>query len=300
MSKFALKIAAKLQKKPEISLIICTHNRADLLNQSLAHYASISTTVPFEILVVLNACNDNSLEVVTRHQQQIKNLNYVIEHKIGHSNARNAGWQHAKAPFVFYMDDDAYPDNQLVDILSTHLTNHNIVCISGHTKYWSANSPQWIKPELVEVPLFRNDFGPLPEAGYINGCACGFNVESLQKNGGFNPDVGMKGNKLGYYDEIYLQDKLRSQGETIYYDPNLIVYHQSHQKTTLSFLKAAYAKGKSKKLVRKRNVTKLLAHTSISLIMATIRLPFMAVKLGGRHAIIHEFKEPFRLAGQLF
>jgi glycosyltransferase involved in cell wall biosynthesis len=299
MSKFALKIAAKLHKNPEISLIICTHNRAELLNESLNYYHSLEIKGSFEIIVVLNACTDHSLEIVKKYSTTLANLRYVVEDKLGHSNARNAGWKNAHAPFVFYIDDDAYPESDLVKNLLSLLVNNNISCVSGHTKYWKSNSPSWIKPDLVEIPLLLESFGELPKSGYINGCACGFQKEVLEELGGFNPKVGMKGSKLGYYDEIYIQDILRKQNRTIHYAPELIVNHQSHQKSPLDFLKSAFAKGRSKKKVREIGFFKTTLKFCYATIIAIINLPLSIMRHGFNYAIVSQLKEPVRILGQL-
>lgn len=242
-----------MHKKPEISIIICTHNRAATLKSSLEHYKYLSAHVPYEVLVVVNACTDNTLKVVHQVMSEIPQLAYIVEDKIGHSNARNAGLNSAKAPFVFYIDDDAYPDKHLIDNLSHLLKTHDIKCISGITKYWDKSSPKWIRASFVEVSEFRKDFGKMPHQGYINGCACGFSKSLLLVLGGFDPKLGMNAKNIGYYDEIAVQKIFEAAGHTIYYDPSLIIYHQSHSKTVVQFLQSSYSKGKFRSQVKQTN-----------------------------------------------
>jgi glycosyltransferase involved in cell wall biosynthesis len=255
-----------LHKKPEISIIICTHNRAATLKSSLEYYKLLSTQVPYEVLVVVNACTDDTLEVVKQYMTDLPQLSFVLEPNIGHSNARNSGLNSAKAPFVFYIDDDAYPDTHLIDNLSNLLKTNDIKCISGNTKYWDQSSPKWIKPSSVEVPFLRKDFGEMPSNGHINGCACGFSKSILLELGGFDPSLGMNAQNIGYYDEVAAQENIEAAGHTIYYDPTLIVYHQSHCKTVVQFLQSSYYKGKYRSQVKQINKFNTLVLCILNLI----------------------------------
>lgn len=300
MSIFAFKIAAKLHKKPEITLIICTHNRADVLRESLSKYVGIQSELAFEILIVLNACTDKSKKVVEEFATTLPQLSWVEEEKIGHSNARNCGYKNAKANFVFYIDDDAYPAEDLITLLGQHLKKQPIDCISGRTIYWPAESPKWIVPSLVEVPKFRNDFGPLPEGTYINGCACGFSIKALELVGGFNAEIGMKGKELGYFDEVYVQEKLAHKNVSILYDAALEVYHKSHIQTAKGFLKAAYAKGKSRKFNHRTYRFKTLIGFMLSTLRGVLYFVKDVFKMPVKTALVKHLSTPFVYLGQLF
>jgi glycosyltransferase involved in cell wall biosynthesis len=265
----------------------------------LSFYASIKAEIDYEILVVANACTDHTLDVIKKHTATNTTIRHVELATIGHSNARNAGWKSANAPFVFYVDDDAYPKANLIDELYRLINSNSIDCISGRTVYWDYNSPKWIKPSLVEVPLFRDDFGDMPSHGYINGCACGFSIQALKKAGGFNPKAGMTGKKIGYYDEIYMQDRVQSLGHIIHYSPELIVHHQSHQKTILAFFKAHYLQGKSRKQFFTLSIPYVAYGTLVSLIKGTVYL----LPNWGKHGIsvgtVKSYSSFFYYLGQL-
>jgi glycosyltransferase involved in cell wall biosynthesis len=284
---------------PSISLIVCTHNRADILDHSLSFYANIKTEVNYDILIVANACTDHTLDIIKKHTATNTKIRHVEQDSIGHSNARNAGWKNANAPFVFYIDDDAYPNPNIIDELYRLINSNSIDCISGRTVYWDYNSPKWIKPSFVEVPTFREDFGEMPSRGYINGCACGFSIQALKKAGGFNPRAGMSGKKIGYYDEIYMQDKLKSLGHTIHYSPELIVHHQSHQKKITAFFKSHYLKGKSRKQFAALSTFKAAYYSLVSLTKGTVYLLPNWVKHGTSAGTVKSYSSFFYYLGQL-
>ena len=283
---------------PSISLIVCTHNRADILDHSLSFYASIKAEIDYEILVVANVCIDHTLNVIRKHTATNPRITQVEKTTIGHSNARNAGWENANAPFIFYIDDDAYPNPNIIDELYRLINSKSINCISGRTVYWDYNPPKWIKPSFVEVPTFREDFGEMPSHGYINGCACGFSIQALKKAGGFNPKVGMTGKKIGYYDEIYMQDKLKSLGHIIHYSPELIVNHQSHL-IIITFFKTHYLQGKSRKQFAAFSTFKVAYYTLVSLMKGNVYLLPNWVKHGSSPGTVKSYSSFFYYLGQL-
>lgn len=286
-----------MHKNPEISLIICTHNRDATLNESLTYYNRIETKIEYEVIVVLNACTDSSEDVVKQAMHKNPKIRIVNEPKPGLSNARNRGWKEARSPFVFYIDDDAYPQQNIITLLSDY-DKEEVKCISGVTKYWDANSPTWIKAEFVEVPLFRETFGKMPEGGYINGCACGFNKQLLADVGGFDPSYGMVAKKVGYYDEVLAQRAIQENNTPIYYDPNLAVYHQSHCKTADQFLKSAYYKGvfraKHEQVVSWKSAVLGIYHS----IVGTAKFLLIFWVVGTSQALVKCFSLPFIYFGQ--
>ena len=282
-----------------ISLVICTHNRADTLDKSLDYYKRISSVKPYEILIVANACTDHTLDIVKKHKEHNSKIRLVEEPKLGHSNARNCGWKNAQSRFVFYIDDDAYPSGNLVDELNLLLETNTIHCISGRTVYWNYNSPKWITPELVETPKYLSEFGKLPKGGYINGCACGFSLKALQACGGFNPKVGMMGKKTGYFDEVYVQEKLATLGYDIYFSPALRVYHQSHKKTVWEFLKAYYTQGKSSKQYKSTPYFSTIYHLVYASFSAMANLLPYTFKSGLKAGIVKSHSSFYYYLGRL-
>ncbi|MBT8327555.1 MAG: glycosyltransferase family 2 protein, partial [Bacteroidia bacterium] len=239
MSIFALKIAAKLHKKPEISIIICSHNRANNLNEVLPYYAQLNAKIPHEIVVVLNACTDNSIDIVKIQQEQNSQIRFVFEEVVGASNARNRGWKESLADFVFYIDDDAFPVSSLLEDIKDVLINETVVSFTGRTLYWRKNDPMWIKNTYVEMPLLSETQMVMHTKGHINGCACGFKKEILEEVGGFHTDLDMKGKKIGYGVEEYIRLEILKAGYPTIYCPNIKVWHQSHSKTVNDFLKSS-------------------------------------------------------------
>src|SRR5690606_5800083 len=99
----------------EVSVVVCTRNRAAQLQTMLAHYTNVQTDVPWELVIVDNGSTDNTSAVLAEFMPQARfPMRVVQETKPGLSRARNTGWRAAKADIVAFSDDDCYPERDFV------------------------------------------------------------------------------------------------------------------------------------------------------------------------------------------
>jgi len=86
-----------------ISIIIPTHNRADLLRDAIE---SVLSQEPWEgtleIIVVNDASNDNTAEIVAKYPS----VRYFETNQQSAGGARNIGIQQAKGDWLAFLDDD--------------------------------------------------------------------------------------------------------------------------------------------------------------------------------------------------
>lgn len=89
---------------PKVSVIIPTHNRSGCLKLAIASVLN-QTYQDFEIIVVDDASNDNTVEIVeTFNEERIK---YIRHEKCkGPAGARNTGVKNASGKYVAFLDDD--------------------------------------------------------------------------------------------------------------------------------------------------------------------------------------------------
>ena len=103
------------QSKLEISVVICTYNRAVYLPAALESlYNQNINKDCFEVIVVYNNSSDDT-ETVCNHFISLHtdaHFIYLNEPNQGASFARNTGAAIAQSPLLCFMDDDAiaYPD----------------------------------------------------------------------------------------------------------------------------------------------------------------------------------------------
>lgn len=94
------------EKSPEISIIIPTYNRADLVGRSIQSVLG-QTFSDFEIIVVDDGSDDNTEAVIKGLQEQDKRIKYSRHSRNqGGAAARNTGIKAARGQYVAFQDSD--------------------------------------------------------------------------------------------------------------------------------------------------------------------------------------------------
>lgn len=89
---------------PKVSVIIATHNRAELLRRAIASVLA-QTFQDFEIIVADDASQDRTGEVVSSlGEPRLKYLRH--EENLGVANARNSAIRIASGAYLAFLDDD--------------------------------------------------------------------------------------------------------------------------------------------------------------------------------------------------
>jgi glycosyltransferase involved in cell wall biosynthesis len=89
-------------KEIDVSVIIPTFNRAELLAETLRSITS-QTVIPAEIIIVDNGTNDNTYNMLRTIKHTVK---YIRTDPLGVQEARNRGIAEAKNEWVTILDDD--------------------------------------------------------------------------------------------------------------------------------------------------------------------------------------------------
>lgn len=211
-----------------ISVVVCTHNRADLLPyalQTLGEQALDSNE--YEVIVVDNNSTDDTREVVEKFAHNVPNLRYCLETKTGLSHARNRGWNEARGEYVAYTDDDCKLPRQWLSVAKEIIEQKSPAILGGpYFAFYDSPKPHWFKDSYRS-----RSFGD--EARFLekNEGLAGNNIiirrALLKKFGGFAADLGMNGKQIAYGEETELQTRmLNAMPELgIFYHPRLYVYH---------------------------------------------------------------------------
>jgi glycosyltransferase involved in cell wall biosynthesis len=99
----------------ELSVIICTRNRARQLAAALNSLDCLSTRREWEVVVVDNASTDDTAEVIRQAAFRQSRIRYAREERIGLGAARNCGWRQARGRLLAFTDDDCYLTPSYVD-----------------------------------------------------------------------------------------------------------------------------------------------------------------------------------------
>jgi len=94
------------EKKPTVSVIIPTYNRAHLISRAIKSVLN-QTYQDFEVIVVDDGSTDNTEEVIKEFQKKDERIKYVRHEKNkGGSAARNTGIKAAKGKYIAFLDSD--------------------------------------------------------------------------------------------------------------------------------------------------------------------------------------------------
>ena len=159
----------------DISAVITTYNRADLLATALeALLHQKAEGLRYEIVVVDNNSTDNTRTTVENFiANGHTNLRYVFEPKQGISHGRNAGIAAAQGEIIAFTDDDVFTaENWLTTIRDAFAANPGAGYIGGKIlPQWTEPPPSWLTAHHW-WPLALLDAGDKPFAVNASNALC--------------------------------------------------------------------------------------------------------------------------------
>lgn len=235
---------------PLISVIVCTFNRALLLNKCLdSLVAQQLFSDRFEVLVVDNLSTDTTPEVIDRYTASYPHFRSTLATQQGLSFARNVGWQCAQGQYVAYIDDDAIAEPDWLATMAQFIAEYSGVSAFGgpYDAYTLTKLPEWFPPEYGRLS-FGDSIHPIQlDQEWIPGSNMVFRRDIFDHLGGFDETLGMKGATAAYMEEIDFLHKLKARNIEIIYVPTLKVRHliADYKMSLRWLLKSIYAEGRS-------------------------------------------------------
>src|ERR1700683_3187647 len=152
-------------KSTEVSVIIPTFNRQDLLGETMRSVLDQdSGSIQFEIVIVdNNSADDTKAFVRSVAKEASGRIRYLLEPKQGVSHARNLGIASAQAPILAFLDDDVRADpGWIVRIKQAFDNSPDIGFIGGKViARHMVSAPAWLTREHW-APLALLDYGDPP------------------------------------------------------------------------------------------------------------------------------------------
>jgi GT2 family glycosyltransferase len=148
----------------DVSIVICTFNRADELGLALDAVLAQQDAPPHEVIVVDNNSTDATREVIEARARTSPHLRYVFDGRQGLPYARNSGIAAARAPIVAFTDDDIIvaPD-WVASIARAFERFPNADMIGGRVlpRWPGGRQPPWLTARQL-APLALQDKGDVP------------------------------------------------------------------------------------------------------------------------------------------
>lgn len=258
-----------------ISVVVCTHNRVELLVNILQTLCEQSLDQSeYEVIVVDNNSTDRTRSVVENFSRRYPNIRYYLETKIGLSHARNRGWQEAQGLYVAYTDDDCKLPPQWLNVANDIIMGKSPAVFGGpFLPFYNTVKPSWFKDTYGSYTPYHEP-RILMDKEYLVGGNIFFRRELLAALGGFDANLGMNGKRIAYGEETALQMGIRESmpDQIIFYDPSLYLYHLVRaEKMKLHWLIRAF--------FAKSEYVYLTSHSNDSPIFGRMGLLLRAVKI---------------------
>lgn len=220
-----------------ISIIICCHNSAERLPNTLQHLIRqvVPNIIKWEVIVVDNASTDNTANVAldcwgaaNPVQMQI-----VKEPQLGLSYARRAGILKSQYEIISFIDDDNWVCQDWIrivwEIMSTTLSA--AACGGISTPVSEIELPWWFDEYKLCYAVGAQtkqigEVGNYSEALWGAGLSIRKSALDVLEKCGFEPLLtGRKGRQLTSGEDIEICLALRLQGWQLWYDPRLELKH---------------------------------------------------------------------------
>jgi glucosyl-dolichyl phosphate glucuronosyltransferase len=223
---------------PQASVIVCTRNRAQSLEGSLARMIRQQPALAWELIVVDNASTDATATVVASIAEKATNVpvRHLLEEQMGLSHARNRGVAEARGAYLLFTDDDVLVEPGWVDALCAGFAEHDVAGIAGKVvPNWLSPPPRWLAGRTLGL-LAITDFGDEPrdlgEHEVPVGASMAIRASLLDPAvPPFDPELGHRGTTYFAYEEYDLLLSLRQQGRLVY-RPDAVALHQINPERT--------------------------------------------------------------------
>jgi len=226
-----------------LTVVVCTHNRASLLGRTLEslNYATLLPGDRIDILVVANACTDDTAELLRVYQRTANDqgkmpLHWVEEPALGKSHALNRAVSLLRSQMVVFVDDDHRVDRRFLEaIRHADVTYPAVTMFCGRViPDWDGQEPRWVHDtgpyRVYPLPVPRFDLGetaaPItPKCSIPGGGNLVVRREVLGRVGGFSTALGPRGNDLSGSEDTDFILRALSMGEQMQYVPEVLQYH---------------------------------------------------------------------------
>nr|BBH93951.1 hypothetical protein KTA_21500 [Thermogemmatispora argillosa] len=249
-------------RSPQLSVILCTYNRCNLVLSALASLRRQTLARHlYEVIVVDNGSQDGTPAVLQRYLQARTpderdwQVRCLIERRNGLAYARNTALEVARGEIAVFLDDDALASPRFLEHLLQTYAETGADAVGGRVElYWEAPRPYWLTDELLPVLGY---FAPASERLQLKApqslSSSNFSVKvaALRAVGGFSPLLDKRlavPTRLGVED---LCRRLHAAGYALWYEPRALVAHRAHAARLCRtfFIGHAYWQGRSEVLM---------------------------------------------------
>lgn len=211
----------------DLSIVICTRNRADKLGGMLEALQRLRSDRSWEVILADNNSTDNTPQVLAEAQKANERIRVLPVERTGLGAARDAAWRVAKGDIVLFTDDDCYVAPDLVDAaIDVFADNPEIGFAGGRILLHDPDDfPVTIdeRDEAAHIPA--REFAP---PGVLQGANMAFRRSTLEAIGGIDPMLGA--GTIFPCEDIDAVAACVWSGRPGRFDPRMVVRHHHGRK----------------------------------------------------------------------
>ena len=211
-----------------ISVALITYNRALFLRQNVPRLMALLSSED-ECLIINNNSTDDTAEYLS--SLCYSNIRVIWVERQGLNVCRNVALKEARFDHIAFIDDDAYPHPSWLDCLRRALAHHvsNVAIYAGKTLIeYQGERPTFLAGKF-DYLLGGKDYGQssrvLKRIESPGGGNMMVNRSIITELGNFDEQFDRKGTNLLSNGETELVEKIRSNGFTILYVPDVMIFH---------------------------------------------------------------------------
>ncbi|NVN10178.1 glycosyltransferase [Nguyenibacter vanlangensis] len=205
-------ILLPIAANPELSIIIPSYNRADLLVRCLGAIARAEGMPAFEIIVVENGSTIESVAALGRLAPEIRVIHLL--QPVSFSRAMNRGLDAARGQFVMLLNSDAFVEKDCISTLFAAVKARSTT-VFGPAFYYPSGKLQEIGGRIAaDGHSYRHENSSLQwrgksewESDYISAAGLMVSRDHILAAGGFNPTF-----RPAYYEDADLCLRLKARG----------------------------------------------------------------------------------------
>lgn len=270
---------AHADRPVEVSLIICTRNRAVHLTPCLEALSALRYDGSWELILVDNGSTDDTAQALQAFADQAPFPAYYVHEPIaGLARARNTGLAVAQGEVVAFTDDDCYVAPDLVEELARAFADPAIGFAGGRILL---HDPQDAPITIMESTEPRR-FAPRSflRTGQFQGANMAFRRAPLEAAGGFDTLFGAGSHFPA--EDIDALAAVNCAGWAGVYEPALVVrHHHRRREADIPALTRQYDRGRGAyhmKLLLKRQALGWFLRAHCDLAKRFLREPRSAVR----------------------
>lgn len=240
--------------KPEVSVIIPTHSRADILEECLHRLERQTIANAIEVIVINDVEDDKFSALAAKTDWQVS-IHFETIAPCQQGVARNYGVQKAQASTVLYLGDDMFlkPDACALHE-SIHRNRSTPTAVLGSTKW----DPEIEITEVMEWLMISGwQFGYPKIESYAGDVL----PKAIQHQFAYTGNISVPtevARRIPFLEEVNLYGwediewgmRLRDSGVQVYYEPRALAYHH-HEMTLEDSLRRMEVIGESAVRIKK-------------------------------------------------